>query len=367
MGRTRRLLLGGFGMAGAAFAYAGFATAPACVPPDDSAPRYGSFAFDFSSSAATGSEGFATGDGWTVHFTRTVIVPPSVFVRRFGAVLVPGSTVTHENPSTAEIQSCVDTGHSTDGLRYFIGTIDPRIGWTEFWNRLEENSCDRFFTLSSSNSYIPVDDFTRPGPGTTKADVEDMGRDDSGTAILEGTATKDERAMRFQLRLNLDTLNAGVGRQTDAARCQVRSSETRVVVGARIRFQYVFHPESLFRDALRGENTLRFDPFAIADERHGDGDGLVTMAELSRLPVRELCDLGKGTAYTDFLDDTGSGTGGGTSRDSRANFAEYVSAAYASVWTLEGRDCIFESAADMEEEQGRPVGGDAGTRACPVP
>ncbi|MFO0675980.1 MAG: hypothetical protein U0169_05565 [Polyangiaceae bacterium] len=307
----------------------GGAVVAACVPPDDAGPRYGSFAFDFVPSDATRS-GFTTDDGWSIAFTRTVVVPPSMSVRRYREGATTSDDVTPTEPTLEQSESCRDTGHSTDGLRFFVGTVDPRVGWTETWNRLEADSCDRFFTLSTGFAFVPVDEFTRPGPGTTETDIADLGRLDAGIGILEGTATKEATTKRFVFTFTLSTTSTGYNRSVEPTRCQIAGADAPVVPGERVRYRYAFRGEAVFRDSLRAAGALRFDPMAEADDR-GDHDGIVTSSELAKTTIASLCATG---GYRDLYE----GPDGGDVP--RSNLEHHVSAAYASVWRLESHPCV---------------------------
>jgi hypothetical protein len=65
-----------------------------------------------------------------------------------------------------------------------------------------------------------------------------------------------------------------------------------------LTYDLLIEVEGLFRDDRDRGAALRFDPFANADAVHGDGDGVVTLAELGAVPLDEA--RATGGAYAGF-------------------------------------------------------------------
>lgn len=201
-------------------------------------------------------DGIVTADGWTISLQR--------FLLATGNLDFENDDVTCNSYAEARYDRLFDftavTGREKLGTAYGLG------------------SCAVEFRLRAPSFDVLL------GPGATASDVEFMrieasDRFEEGervSLLAIGTATRGEEKKQFEwvFRRSYELTNCkkdGGGFTTTLELTEGASSELRIEV----------RPEELFRSLPDDAAELRFQPMADAD---ADGDGAVTMEELSKAP-----------------------------------------------------------------------------------
>lgn len=263
------------------------ATLAACVPADG-AIALGSVSFTVTASRPANS-GFSTTDFevWTISFERVVLAFRTMTIGKVG------------DPDRCSYRG---RGERSDIV------FDPRFGIVQTFNGIAPANCEDVGVFLD-----PPGDNTEVGPGATSKELVELAAGAPAHAVIDaaattstdftGTTTSTTR-QRYEVRLRFETATTS----SRFGGCQGRGEPKgiRIQANERLEFGVAFGPENLFRDSLGFNGAFRFDPFVEAD-RLGDDDGIVTMAELDKLPLTHL--RGFGDAY-ELADGTRTGSFG---------------------------------------------------------
>jgi hypothetical protein len=251
---------------------------PGCLPKDTRDPP-GKLQF-----VARGSEGVASGiaadrfvDGWSVTFDRFLVKLSGGFSENGGGRGPSGGdddcVVYSDRPgSNRLLELGLPSGTAGDlhGARQQAGFV-----------RGLGEKCRFGISLAPYRA----DDLVL-GAGVSSSDVSTMeGSSSSDGALVyaRGSGTKEGRTVRFSLLFTTPQSfhDCGTGSMGEGGTIRIDSNAT-------VEALVTLHGERLFADELRPNTTLRFEPFADADARYGDGDGEVTMKELEKVPLADL-------------------------------------------------------------------------------
>lgn len=260
----------------APFVLAALAALAACIPEDD-APRLGSVEFTFGASRLTrsgmGPQVFV--DGYRLTFDRVLLSYDSVTV----------SETTDGDGGAPDLvvdeRRCAYRGR---GARKHV-VFDPRLGNVQTLNGMEPGVCpDVGFVLEAPGPE------TEPGPGATWDDVAELAADPPAVALVEAHAERSGKT--FTVKLRFDRARA----ITSLTACQVQTATASargvtVRPGERQALSFDFRAEALLRDDV-GNSSYRLAPFEGADSSFGDGDGVVTFADLDARPLSTLARFG---------------------------------------------------------------------------
>jgi hypothetical protein len=269
----------------------------ACVPPDESLPLGGvSFEVRAGRRSRDGIRASSFGDRWDVRVDRALLSFKTVTIGQ-----------------ADDVDACAYRGRAERKNVVF----DALAGNVQSFNGLLPNVCPDVGVI-----FGPPDDGTTPGAGATGADIVALAAGVPAHALLEATATKGDEAYRLNLRF--DTARTS----SRAAGCRDATRGVRIVPDARSVNAISFDVDAFFRAGLSRSAELLFAPYADADE---DGDHVVTMDELDRLPLASL------RIYSSFYTLGGASTFGAFVR---AQFREAFSFREAGLCTgkLPGED-----------------------------
>lgn len=281
--------LGVVGAAAAAAAYA-------CVPADTRPPP-ATLLVNVSPGASMDG-GITTADGWHVTFDR-------VYIALGNEGFSDTCTVYGEADYNRVINLAAGPNQKL-GILHGIGQCDLRL-------RIAPPSAD-----SVLGAQVTEDDRTQmeiplPDPYVAQDPRTATG---AGTAIdIRGTAVRGAETKRFQLayrqriryqRCTPDPPPAdasAVQLTQTAAFDDAGNPAVNLASNGNVVFEFVVEPEAMFRDDLNPTSAaLRFDPFASADT---NGDGLITLDELTKVPISAIRDSGAFEAGTYEIDDAG--------------------------------------------------------------
>jgi hypothetical protein len=248
-----------------------------CLP-EDTRPPPGRVLVTVSPDEALLS-GVSTADGWAIDFDR--------FLVSLGRVSLEGDDcLTYSDPDYSRVLDLGRAGTQKLALAYAVG------------------HCDFDVELSSPHADAVL------GEGANQADktflrtpADDPFVTASGVSIhAAGRATKGGASKRFawSYRHRVDYATCSVGGEDMTGIDVVSREET--VVDLRIRGRDLFVTRRADPDA-----DVRFQPFADADSLLGDGDGAITLEELSRVLLSDLAvapagDAGTGTDASAAVD-----------------------------------------------------------------
>ena len=240
-------------------ALGGAAALSACVPADE-AIGLGSVQFTFGASAMT-EEGVAeneTVDRWSIRFDRVVLGFKTMTIGQVGV---------------SDVCSYRGRGAVTDVV------FDPRAGIVQAFNGLQPVQCPDVGII-----FGPPWDTTTLGNGASSRDLIDLATGQPAYAIIEATASQgrfgvDRSTLRIALRFDTDLTSSRFGG------CRAATRGVRILEGSRDEVSVSFAAERLFGEAISTNARLRVSPFAVADREWGNDDGIVTMAELDRVPL----------------------------------------------------------------------------------
>ena len=233
----------------------------ACVPADEALPLG---AAQFTITGRGSPRTFPADrvvDGWSIHVDR--------FVLSFRTMTIV---------NLKDSNQCAYRGRGAKTNVVFEGTEGTVV---QAFNGLKPGDCpDVGMRLG------PPDDESVPGEGATSADLVALASGTPAHALFEATAvrkaqppfTTEDETMHVSLRFDSVRTASSFGGCRDALR------GARIRPGARYGVFVAVAAEAFFRDAISSNAQLQFSPFADADRR-GDGDGVVTMAELDDLPL----------------------------------------------------------------------------------
>jgi hypothetical protein len=228
----------------------------ACVPADE-AELLGSVSFTVrgthSTSAGVDSARFV--DGWEV---------------RFGRVLVSFKTMTIGRVGESDVCAYRGRGARSDVV------FDARYGIEQTFNGIRPDDCrDVGIVLG------PPGAATEPADGAGPEDLFELAGDPPAFLLVEGSARRVDRTVGFSLRF-------------DSARgpmqfggCGGPERGVRIDGGERKHVVVEIAADALFHEGFSPFAVSRFAPFVDADN-DGDGDGVVTMAELDALRLASV-------------------------------------------------------------------------------
>lgn len=231
-----------------------------CLPAD-TRPTPASVLLTAEPSAAV-TAGVATSDGWTVSFERLLMGVGD-------ARLTTEACVDYENSG-----GFAATGYS----RLFDFSLAGRREVSELYGL---GSCGLRFRLSAP----ATDDLL--SVGVTPADLAfmrifaDDGHAQPGarsSVYLKGHASRGGETKRFEWAFRRQLNAHDCGATTDGG----VGPPTELVGGASLTFGIVVHGEELFRETADQGAPLTFDLLASAD---ANGDGEITLLELSKVPA----------------------------------------------------------------------------------
>jgi hypothetical protein len=235
----------------------------ACVPADEAA-RTGSVEFTFGASRRThgglGAEEVL--DRWSVTFDRVALGFKTMTIGRIGVE-----------------EACAFRGR---GARSDV-VFDPRRGVVQTFNGLQEVECPDVGVV-----FGPPGGATTLGEGVDERDLVELAGAEPAHGIVEATvarsfSTFEGGARSLRILLRFDSLRTG----SRFGGCRAASRGVRITAGQRDDAPVIFAAENLFRDAISTATSLRVGPFVDADA-YGDGNGVVTMAELDAYPLRAI-------------------------------------------------------------------------------
>jgi hypothetical protein len=248
------LRLGVAGLVVASLRFAG------CLP-KDTRPEPGSLTVTVTSELPGGKAEWTTVDGWTIDYQRFL-----VSVRRAN-LDKGGSCNQYSDARYGRLYDALRTGSHKLSQQYGLG------------------QCELGFRVDSPRS----DDLL--GPGVTKDDQTFMRTPGSdawahlrGISVhVEGTATKGTRKKHFVWSFR---------RRIEYSGCRLEAAGVVLASGVKLsggddqKLDLRLHGEALFQDDTDPTKAeLRFDAFAQADDQYGNGDGEVTLEELSLVPL----------------------------------------------------------------------------------
>lgn len=244
----------------------GLGALAACVPADE-AVRLGSVQFTFKVSERTqeGIESSETLDGWSVRFERVVLGFKTMTIGQVGV---------------ADVCSYRGRGAESDVV------FDPRFGVVQTFNGLKPVVCPDVGII-----FGPPGPETTLGAGATSKDLIDLATGAPAHAIIEAAASREAeppdppQSLRISLRFDTARTSSRFGG------CRAAARGVRILEGERDEVSVRLAAEHLFRDAISPGAGLRVEAFALAD-RVGDGDGIVTMAELDGLLLNRMPPVG---------------------------------------------------------------------------
>ncbi len=263
---------------------------PSCVPADEALPL-GSAEFTITGrgSPRVLSEDLVV-DGWSIRIDRFI---------------VSFKTMTIVNLLNSD--QCAYRGRGAISNVVFEATEGSVV---QAFNGIKPGACpDVGIRLGAP------DDRTVLGEGAKLADLVNLATGRPALGLVEATATRHsfagdttpDQTMRLSLRFDASTTSTAFGGCRDAIK------GARIRPEARYAVFVSFALEALFRDAISSSASLRFSPFASADEL-GNKDGTITMDELDLLPLASV--RGFGGFY-----ELPNGT-------SRGSFGDYVRAQF---------------------------------------
>lgn len=244
----------------------------ACVPADE-AVGLGSVQFTFTASTQT-KGGIATlfpsTDGYRVTFDRIVLGFKTMTVGKIGV------------PDTCSYRG---RGGVSDAVFSPIGAAP---GLVQTFNGIAPVECPDVGVIFGVPENATVVD-----ANATSSELVELAQNGLH-ALVDATATPlyddAEAPTKIQLRFNPVTTATRFGGCSDATvRGQVPTRGTRIRVGERDEATVFFAAENLFLQEVGSGTGFRVKPFLQAD-RIGDGDGVVTMEELDRLPLTAIPD-----------------------------------------------------------------------------
>jgi hypothetical protein len=219
--------------------------AEACLPTDE-AVGMGSAQFSVRTSSYV-DEGFITSDSTSdgVHWKV-----------RFEKVRVAFETMTLQNTTTGEGVYIRGSGEPNNVV------FDPNVGLLQTLNGLEPARYVIALRLAPPTGAFGV------GPGTTSADLFELAAQEGIHTLVDVRGSHDAEALAIRLRFDART---GTSFSLDE---RILRPNERAAVGVELGL------EQLFFDGR--EHRIR--PFIEAD-RAGNGDGIVTMAEVDALAL----------------------------------------------------------------------------------
>lgn len=284
-----------------------------CVPADE-AVGLGSVQFTWTVSARTrdGLEETEVYDGWALRFDRIVLGFKTMTIGQIGV---------------ADVCSYRGRGEAADVV------FDPRAGLAQTFNGIQPVTCPDVGVIFGAPS-----DTTTLGQGVTSRDLVELASGAPAHAIVEATATRERDYLSRELRivLRFDSLRTS----TRFGGCRAAARGVRILEGQRDEVTVRFAAENVFRDAISTSARLRVNPFADAD-RAGDGDGVVTMAELDGMSLSDVA-----ARYNNFYQ-LPDGTQNGT-------FGDFVRALYRFTVMFRTEDGICVGNEPGSEEGGQP-------------
>ncbi|MBX3206695.1 MAG: hypothetical protein KF764_16620 [Labilithrix sp.] len=249
-------------LVGALGASVGLCALAACVPADE-ALRLGSVQFSFRVSERTqeGVDATETLDGWSIRFERTVLGFKTMTIGQIG---VP------------DVCSYRGRGAESDIV------FDPRLGAVQTFNGIQPVECPDVGII-----FGPPGAETTLGAGVTSKDLVDLASGVPAHAIIEAVASREALGSREPETLRIVLRFDSTRTSTRFGGCRAAARGVRVLEGERDQVSVRLAAEHLFRDAIAPGSGLRVEPFALAG-RNGDGDDVVTMAELDGLRLNRI-------------------------------------------------------------------------------
>ena len=229
----------------------------ACIP-KDTRPEPGQLFVTFTASDATTRGPLSTDDGYDVTFDRYLI---SIRHDRIG-----DQCSLYYEPGYGRVLSLLLPG--VQKLNYFYGL----------------GTCDFRYALDA-----PQED-SLAGVGVTQGDIDlfrTPGTDPyvpaGGTSVeVQGRATSGDVTTTFHwfFRATVRYMDCSLPGADP-------HQEVSITAQSSPTFDLLAHGDTLFRDSLLETAKLRFAAIAAADRMHGDGNGDVTLDELSQTPIAE--------------------------------------------------------------------------------
>lgn len=243
----------------------------ACVPADEGLPL-GAAQFTITGrGSARELSGGIVADGWVIHIDRFI---------------VSFKTMTIVNLLNSD--QCAYRGRGAASNVLFDGTVGSVV---QSFNGIKPGACpDVGIRLG------PPDDRTVLGEG---GKLEDLVALASGPvqalAALEATATHEgfpdegiePKLYHLKIRFDIERTSTAFGGCRDAIRGAKIRPESRYALFVD------FATEAFFRDAISQPASLRFYPFALADQL-GNGDKTITTEELDAMPLSQARSFGSG-------------------------------------------------------------------------
>jgi hypothetical protein len=227
--------------------------AGACVPPDN-ALALGSVEITVRATAVTrqGVPANITRDAWDIRFEKALLSYKS-------------ATIGDET----EGDTCSYRGQAQRKNAVF----DLREGIVQSFNGLLPGVCGDVGAI-----FGPPDGDTVPVAGATAEDLVDLASGDPAHMLVRAVGTRGDET--YTVILRFDTARTS----SKLAGCR-SSGGVRIKPEARTSSTLLFAGDQLFRDGLSMSARVRFQPFTEADF---DGDHVITMDELDRLPLSTL-------------------------------------------------------------------------------
>ncbi|MBI3205889.1 MAG: hypothetical protein HYZ29_30415 [Myxococcales bacterium] len=225
--------------------------------------------------------GLTTADGWKVRFDR--------FVMSLGYVSLDRDDAcdTYAGANYGRLLDFVRSSPQRVGAVYAVG--DCQLG---------------FRVPEPPSSAVLGEGVTAGDLDFMRAESSDKYATDAGITLrVAGAAEKGGTTKTFDwaFRRALVYEDCGVGGGSPSISLASEASET---------LDLLIRGQALFQTDLDDQSAeLRFEPFARADDEHGDGDGNVTLDELAALPLGELgkasgpwaTDTTKWKSFRDYL------------------------------------------------------------------
>jgi hypothetical protein len=272
----------------------GAAAVHACVPADTRPPP-ATLTVTVSPSTAM-TRGVTTSDGWRVTFDRVLLALGN-------EGLSDSCTVYGEAGYDRIINLAAGAGQKL-GVLHGLGKCDLRF-------RIAPPSADAVLGASVTEEDKARMQVPTPDPYVARGGSPNG----AGAAIdITGTAARDSTTKHFHLiyrqriryqRCTPDAppADASTAELTQTAAFSDAGDAVDLAERQDVVFDLVVEPEAVLRDDPNPTAAaLRFDAFAASDS---DGDGMVTLDELRKIPITSIRDAGAFEAGTYDVDDAG--------------------------------------------------------------
>jgi hypothetical protein len=300
------------------------AAAPSCLP-NDTRPTPTTLNVNVSGSPLI-SSGIAFGDGWSIAFDRVLV--------GIGRSAVDGG-------------DCTDYSETAYTRLYDASVVAPQklsviygLGTCNFNFRLRNPDTQDTITMPG----VTDDELATMLTPVTAADRY-TSKDTTGITLwMRGNATNGSAKKTFDWSFRIRRVSIRDCESPDGTYFSLDMPG-----GNTIDLDIEIHPEALFQDRLDWATAhLRFGPFAQADDKFGNADGVVTLDELNAMTLADagITAVDEQTFEDAGVDDAGdeSGVGDASSPQSWTTFEDFVYLGlYPRIARVAGKRCVSEA------------------------